>query len=86
MSTMLSTASSHPDGGDGNELAVLSSGTIPDEESHIGQELRTYIQTGDQLLNVSRDRDPSSRISRDESARLWEDLETETGFRSIMNI
>ena len=82
MSTMLSTAFSHPDGGDGNELAVLSSGTVPDEESHIGQELGTNIQTGNQLLNVSRDRDPSSRISRDESAHLWEDLETETGFRS----
>lgn len=81
-STMPSTATDHPEGSDSNELAVLSSGMVPDEESQIGEELGTNLQTGIQLPDVSRERDPSSRISRDESARLWEDLKTETGFKS----
>ena len=79
---MLSTASDRPEGSDNNELAVLSSGTVPDEEFHIGEELRTNIQTSIQLPHVSRGRDPSIRISHQESNRLWKDLETETGFRS----
>ena len=81
-STMPRTASDHPEGSDSNELAVLSSGIAPDEESQIGEGLEKNIQTGTQLPDVSGEREPSSRISPDESARLWEDLKTETGFRS----
>ena len=84
-STMASTATDHPEGSDSNELAVLSRERVKDEESQIGEELGTNLQTSIQLPEVSRERDPSSRISRDESARLWEDLQTETGFESYVD-
>ena len=81
-STMPKTASDHLEGSDSNELAVLSRGIVPDEESQIGEGLETNIQTGIQLPDVSGEREPLGRISPHESARLWEDLKTETGFRS----
>ena len=85
MSAMPSTGSSHPETSDGNELDYIARGRLPDEEAQIGVEPGASVQTGIHLENDGDSSEPSSKMNLDEGARLWSDLEAETGYASYFD-
>ena len=85
MSAMPSTGSSHPETSDGNELDYIARGRLPDEEAQIGVEPGPSVQTGIHLENDGDNSEPSSKMNLDEGARLWRDLEAETGYASYFD-
>ena len=66
--------------GDGDELVDLPIQRLPDEEAQIGGSRDSNIQAGGQIDDDSDD--SQDGMSPDEKARLWADLEAETGFSS----
>ena len=72
-------SSGSPDDVDGNELAVLPGGRIPDEEARIGGQNNL---TGVQLQVDRGEQGSSSDTSQDEWAGLLDELRAETGFDS----
>ena len=72
------------DSSDGNELAVLPSGRLSDEEAHIGEDQESSVETSVQRRKKSDEHDPPNEMSPDESARLWADLKAETGYASYL--
>ena len=76
---MTSAASDHPEGSNSNGGSI---GLALDEESQFGGQMKTNAQTNIQPPKIDNECDPSSRLTQDETTRLWEDLKTETGFSS----
>lgn len=72
------------DSSDGNELVVLPSGRLSDEEAHVGEDQEPSIETSVQQRKESDEHDSPDGMSPDESARLWADLKAETGYASYL--
>lgn len=70
-----------PDATDGSELVDLSSRRLPDEEAQKEEQSPLDVQPDVQLQSESDEHDAPEEISADESARLWAEIETETGYR-----
>lgn len=79
---MSTTGSSRREDSDGNQLAVFPGRNLSDEEARNGvyQESSVYASVQHQVQR--EEHDPPNEISPDGSARLWEDLKTETGYAS----
>ena len=77
--------SSRQDDSDGNELADFPGQRLPDEEARIDGRRESSHQAGVQLRDHSDADVSSNRIGPEEIARLWDDLEAETGFRSYFD-
>ena len=79
---MPSTCSRNLENADGNELDVLPSGRLPDEEAQI--EGHSTL-TGAQLQNYSDAQELPTNTSRDERQSLHEGLKAEKGFDSYID-
>ena len=81
-STMPDVGSSRREENDGNELDVLPSGRLPDEEVQLGQDAEPSNPGINQHQSDINQRNDADKMSPDERSRLWADLKTRTGYSS----
>ena len=82
---MLSTSSGRQEDSDGHEMNVLAGERLPDEEAQNEGDLTSRSQIDFQLQNDGGQRGTLDDLSPDEKARLWDEVEAETGFRSYVD-
>ncbi len=72
------------DSSDGNELVVLPSVRLLDEEAHTEEDQESRFETSVQRRTKSDEHGSPNEMSPDEIARLWADLQAETGYASYL--